>query len=362
MKFRFVSFGEIEDLPAHHPQLRNRSQLISSDLNKNPHIENDFPVFCYMHDDDKVLAHFSSFPDCVYYQKNKYNWAWCGNLYTDPEYRGKGIASALVKNQAALFHSKNLAWGGVFSTPAALRIYDRLGFSVLGYAPRYLLIKNVGPLIRHHIANSLVVRAAEHTYGIFLHSLRRIVHDEREFFGNYTVHIEELAIANSKYSLENIKYSERYHFDDSEAMARWKMQTRNIDQLYIVSSRRTGKPSCYLIIRSRRINKKALLERYKDIKLMTVMDYGRFDLDPAICDAIISGIMSVFFTSNADACELICSDENICRSARRHGMMRVGMGMSFAYSRPASWKLGSECGDMHQWHLTHYRGDAFAFE
>jgi hypothetical protein len=43
-------------------------------------------------------------------------------------------------------------------------------------------------------------------------------------------------------------------------------------------------------------------------------------------------------------------------------MMRVGAGMSFAYSVPADWKLGPQRGDIDQWHLTHYRGDAFGFE
>jgi GNAT superfamily N-acetyltransferase len=361
MKFRFVSFAETTALVTHHPQLRDHFQIIPSELEKNPHITDDFPILCYMLDGDNVASHFSSFPDRVYYKEREYKWAWCGNLFTNPEYRGKGIASALVKEQVSLFHSKNLAWGGVFSTPAALRIYERLGFSVLGYAPRYLMIKKVTPLLKYHFANSFVIGAAERAYGAVLNTARRILHDDPAFFREYAIDAEEIGAVTSKHDLENIKYSECYHFDDLEAMTCWKMRVRKIDQLHIAHSR-TGNKSFYLLVRCREIKEKALLGRYKGFKLMTVMDYGRFDLGPSISDAIISGIMVLFFASDADACELVSSDTNICKSARRHGMMRVGMGMSFAYSLPADWQFGSECGDMHQWHLTHYRGDAFGFE
>jgi len=362
MQFRYVSYADTKELAAQHAHLQGYFQFIPSDLERNRHVTNDFPIFCYMLDGNKVAAYFSSFPDRLYCEDREYNWAWCGNLFTNPEYRGQGIASALVKEQVSLFHSKSLAWGGVFSTPTALRIYERLGFSVLGYAPRYLLIRKVGPLLRHHFANMFVIRTAELAYGAFLYTARRMLHDDRAFFREYTIEAEETGTTNSKHGLENIKYSELYHFDDSEAMTCWKMGARKIDQLYVARSRRTGRKAFYLVVRCREIKKKALFGRYRGFNLMTVMDYGRFDLEPSISDAIISGVMALFFASGADACEIVSSDQNICRSAWRHGMIRVGMGMSFAYSLPADWKIGSECADMHQWHLTHYRGDAFGFE
>jgi len=362
MKFRFVSFSDTKALATKHPQLRGHFHLLPSDLERNPHITDDFPVFCYMLDGDQIASHFSSFPDRVYYQDREYNWAWCGNLFTNPAYRGKGIASALVKEQASLFHSKNLAWGGVFSTPEALRIYERLGFSVPGYASRYLTIKNLSPFLKHHFANSFMIRTAESAYGAFLGAARRILHDDRSFFNDYTIDAQEIGVTISKSELENIKYSQCYHFDDSEVMTHWKMRARNIDRLQIARSRRTGENSFYLLVRCREINNKALLGRYKGFKLMTAMDYGRFDLNPSISDAIVSGIMALFFASDADACEVVSSDKNICRSARRRGMMRIGKGMSFAYCLPSDWDFGARSADISQWHLTHYRGDAFAFE
>jgi GNAT superfamily N-acetyltransferase len=357
MQFRYVSFAETKLLSAQHPQLRNYSHLIPSDLENNPYITDDFPVFCYMLDGDRVASYFASFPDRVYFQEREYKWAWCGNLFTDPDYRGKGIASTLVKNQVSLFHSKDLAWGGVFSTPAALQIYERLGFSVLGYAPRCLIIKKISPLLKHHLKKSFVIDAAERAYGVLLYLARQILHDDRAFFREYAFNA-----ANSEHDLENIKYSEYYHFDDSEHMTSWKMQARKIDQRYIACSNHTGNKSFYLLIRRREINEKALLGRYKGFKLMTLMDYGRFDLNPSISDAIISGVISLFFASDADVCEIISSDESIWRSARRRGMMRVGAGMSFAYFLPANWDFGLDHADLRKWHLTHYRGDAFKFE
>jgi GNAT superfamily N-acetyltransferase len=361
MKFRYVSFDETKALVAHHPQLRDHSYLIPHALEKNPHITGDFPVLCYMLDGENIASHFSSFPDRVYYQEQEYKWAWCGNLFTNPEYRGKGVASALVKEQVNLFHTKNLAWGGVFSTPEALRIYERLKFSVLGYAPRYLMVKKISPLLIHHLQNSIAIGAAERTYGALLYLARKVLHDDKAFSRKFNLVVDKIESANSMHSLSDIKYPERYHFDDSEAMTTWKMEARKIDQLYVARSNDTRKKSFYVLARCREIKKKALLGRYKGFKLMTMMDYGRFDLDPAISDAIVSSVISLFFSSNADACEIITSDENMCRAARRRGMMRVGMGMSFAYSLPSDWDFGLH-EDTRQWHLTHYRGDAFGFE
>jgi GNAT superfamily N-acetyltransferase len=375
MQFRYVSYADTRELLSRHSHLRahvpfvpsdvemnhfSTNDFVPADLEKNRHITNDFPVFCYMLDGDKVSAHFSSFPDRLYSGNSEYRWAWCGHLFTNPEYRGKGIASALVREQVSLFHSKNLAWGGVFSTPTAIRIYERLGFSVLGYVPRYFMIKNVSPVVRHHFANSFFIRTLERTYETCFQIARRMLYDQRAFFRDYTIDVEEVEALNAEHC--NIKYSERYHFDDSEAMVCWKMGARKIDQLYIVRSRRTGNKVLYLLVRRREIKKRPLLGKYTGLNLMSVMDYGCFDLEASISDAIISSTMALFFASESDACEIISSDPNVCRSARRHGMMRIGMGMSFAYCVPSNWKLGSGSADLHQWHLTHYRGDGFGFE
>jgi hypothetical protein len=224
------------------------------------------------------------------------------------------------------------------------------------------MIKTVRPLLKHHLANSFLTSAAEHAYGAFIHTARRMLLDDRAFFRAYDVDAVEPGTTDLNHALDQLKYSQSYHFDDSGAMMRWKIAARKIDQLHIARSKHTGNKAFYLLIRCREINERALLGRYKGVKLMTVMDYGRFDLDPSIPEGIISGLMALFFASDADICEIVSSDENICRCARRHGMMRVGAGMSFAYSVPADWKLGPQRGDIDQWHLTHYRGDAFGFE
>jgi GNAT superfamily N-acetyltransferase len=364
MKFRFVTFAETRDLAATHPQLQSHLQSVPSrsDLEQHPHITEGFPVFCYMLDGDKIVSHFWSFPDRLFCREGEFKWAWCGNLFTDPDYRGKGVASALVKEQVSLFHSQDLAWGGVFSTPTALRIYQRLGFSVLGHAPRYVMVKNVGPLLRHHIANSLINSLADRAYGALVRGARKLLHDHDAFHRKYMIDAETIETNNPARDPDSAKYPHQYHFDDSGAMLYWKMRARNIDRLYIARDRHAASKAFYLITRCREIKNKAIFGRYKGIKLLSVMDYGRFDLNPSVSDAIVSGLMTLFFSSDADACELISSDADICRFAGRRGMMPLGAGMSYAYCLPATWRLGSESRDIHQWHLSSYRGDAFSFE
>lgn len=52
--------------------------------------------------------------------------------FTDPAYRGKGLATLLVKNMVRVLHERNIAWAGVFSNSVAIRIYEKLGFAFPG--------------------------------------------------------------------------------------------------------------------------------------------------------------------------------------------------------------------------------------
>ena len=91
------------------------------------------------------------------------------------------------------------------------------------------------------------------------------------------------------------------------------------------------------------------------------MDYTVVDSRAETLDALLQAVMSVFESTDAEVLEIITSSQELERAARRYALFKVGKGMSFKYSVPASWGLDRDAADIGNWDLTHYCGDAFSF-
>jgi len=362
LDFRYVLFKDVEKLNELHPLVHDQDDRFEY-LRYCPDIHDEFPCYFYLTDEKrtKIISSIGCIPDTLSFNDKRYQWAWSESLFTDSEYRGKGLATELITKQVRVLHGKGYAWGGVFSTDNAIRIYQRLGFVVPGYASRYLLIRNPQPFLRKYIGNHKLLGAINWVFRgaskLPFAFLRYLIEQKKDFV------IEETDYDDG--NLMNL-FDRRINrnnmcFNNSIEKIRWKMRRRNVDKLYIVSNKFSYVPLFYLVVRDR-IIKNEIAGGYKDFNLMTLMDYGYFSSDNKLNGFLISAVVLLFLQSKGDILEVISSSPEIAYYARRYGMFRVGKGMSFKFCAPNNWELSSMCHEISDWHLTHYCGDAYSFE
>ena len=361
MKFDFVKFGEIPDLAQSHPLIFEK---FGSDqgklLSDNPYIDDEFPYLFYMHEDNKLACYFYSFPDRMKCDDQIFPWAWNGDLFTDPDFRGQGLATKLVSQQVAVQHELGYGWGGVFSTEAAIRLYQKLNFSLPGYAERYLYLRSLTPLLREHVKSRGLVAVANGLY----QAGRFVIEPVLKSTGSkITVTAMEVPTCHRDRhtSLPVTNHDTKFHFDHGVDMLRWKLRADKTNRLYLLKDQATDENLCYIVLRSRNITK-PIAGRYKNFEMMSLMDFGLFVDDDRPYDAIISATFNLFENSTAELLDIVSSNQKLNLRARRRGMRSVGKGMSYKFSAPDSWNLPPETMSASNWQLTHFTGDAFGFE
>lgn len=361
MKFRFVQFGEIAELDKRHPIIfENFGQARGRKLGDNPYIDDEFPYLFYLHEGKRLTCYFYSFPDRLYYQDKTFAWAWNGDLFTEPEFRGKGLATDLVAQQVAVQHARGLGWGGVFATEAAIRVYQKLNFSLPGYADRYLYLRSLTPMLREHLGSKTLVSATDGLYQVG----RFLVEPILRLAGPKAGAIAEEADPASedcRNALAQLYYPEMFHFDGGADMLLWKLAARGGNRFYLLKDRATQERLSYLVVRSRKLIE-PMAGRYRDFELMTLMDYGLFVHDDRPYDAIITVLFDLFHQSTADVLDIVSSSPELGRRARRRGMWRFGKGMSYKFCVPPAWTLTDDRLTIRNWRLSHFSGDAFTFE
>lgn len=80
-------------------------------------------------DGEKMVGFFRALSDGV-------SDAYLLDLIVDPQYRGRGIASALVKSVLDYLKAEKIEWIVCVSTPAAEGVYKKFGASIMaGHVP-----------------------------------------------------------------------------------------------------------------------------------------------------------------------------------------------------------------------------------
>ena len=365
-KFKFIEFKELDILKRERPDLyRNASSQL---LLSCPDVFEDFPCYFYLLDNEEnIVCSVKTFPDTLVTSNKTYPWAWFGALLTDESYRGKGLATMLIRECKNILHKKGIAWGGVFSTDIAIRIYRKLGVTIPGYANRYLYLKSARPFLIAHVRsiflssflNVLYMGTTRFLYKAFFSKPWIRKRNCRKLI--FTEFIENDDIAYQK----KINHSTIFHFNDSLDKLIWKirgcnLKTGNICKLYIAKDLKTNDIVGYFVVRNK-IQKEPVALKYKDFTIMTLMDYGLFINDDTIYSSIIEKLFDLFWESSTEVLEVISNSEALCAVLRRKGMLRVGKGMSFKFSLPKNWNIGDDCKKLENWHLTHFCGDGFSF-
>lgn len=361
--FGFITFGELEDLQKSRTLRDSRAQEVDwssfyERLRGCPDIHDSFPCIFYIEVDNTVACRFFAVPDRLFVDDRVYQWAWAGALYTEEAYRGKGLATRLVRGMEKALHQRNIGWGGVFSNDIALAIYRKHGFTIPGFAPRYLMMKTIRPLLEYHLGKGKFVKVLDGFYRMpaKVFSLVPAMRANRECIVE-TVDADGLSALLQSTRLHHAK---RYHFDSSAERLKWKIGKRNNMSICTVREKKEGRLIGYFITKTRPVTE-PFGGKYKDFKLMTMMDYGVCSDRADGLDILVSQAVGFFMKSDAEVFELITSAGSEKRIEWSTGLVKVGRGMSFKYSIPSTWNFEEDSKYLRSWELNHFTADAFAF-
>ena len=358
---RHVLFSERHNLAELHPELLSQyPKFVSPYLDDATAYSDDFPYAFYAISDGIIASYLNSFPDTLHWQQRQYKWAWNANLFTDRAFRGRGLAQKIIEHQLELFAQQDLVWGGTFSSDPALRLYKKLGFNVVGAAPRMCLLRNPRAFLSHDLDSAPLIGFLSAAYRLAYGSAKLVISRQRSFKRNYSIEqitVEELAALEDEYPLQ---YGKCAHWNDNSGLLRAKMNVRNKDQIALVRDR-SGRPMLFFLWRVRDTQERPIKEKYSGVKMFSVMDFGYLRAStPA--KVLVQAAIALFDAAAADLLEIVAAPPGLQSASRRQGFVPLGSGMSFTFKAPAGHDLAKLDTRIADWHLTHYSGDGYSFE
>lgn len=364
-QFHAVSLSDVEEARANSSIDKLMiSRSVAASYLTLPGACPEFPIFFYADVDGCAASYMRTIPDVITVNGTTRAWAWTGDNYTEPRFRNRGLSTALQRWATSYLHDMDNGRGSVFSTDVTLHTFEKLGFTLVGYAPRYLLLRTPQPYlaakIRNPVLRLLVSSVAASAMTAAMAGLRRLNSIRMQHS-----HHEEITWNDRRWEelLEASASSIDVHFDMSAATLQTKLslaQRAGSCRLWLISDRRSNRNLAYLITRER-FQVEPLAEIFRDFRLMTAMDFGYVANDSSAADAVASHLIEIFLESDCEVLELISTNLLLNRAVTRRGMLRVGRGMSFNYSVPESWNWPAELTRIDSWPISNFSGDAFTY-
>jgi len=360
MDFRVVLRGERNALAEHHPALvADRPDLLEPALGENPEQGgDDFPYLFYSLEGGRVAGHLMAFPDTLFVAGKPLPWAWNLGLFTESEYRRRGIARQLVKLQIQEFGRRGIIRGSTFSAPTTLHIFSKLGFSMPGYATRLCLIRNVRPFLRAHVTNRIALAAGSAAANTLLASHRRLRH-----LSEQNAQVIVTVVEGERFATlvdNSLIRTERYFWGRD---SRWFLaRCSPIDSFHEIRRPGDTEPCAVMIVRDRLVRERQLSDKYSNFRMLSVMEFCALDGGDDVPELIVAATLEIFSRSNADIAEIVTSETAIQRSAYRQGFRALGTGMSFSFIAPAGNIMHDTQTRLEEWHLSHFCGDGYGFE
>lgn len=364
--FRYIEFKDLDNLQNIHPRMHKELKSSSWDVVKQcPEIADYFPCCFYMKNPGgEVACWVMSLPDVLWANGQEYPWAWMSGLLTKPVYRGRGLATILTEETKKVLHEMGIAWGGVFSTDVALHIYEKLKFSLPGFASRYLLLKSIRPFLDPHLKFERLIRFLDMFYRPTARLIFRLLDRRRRLNDLDIALIDVEKIDRAEIFWPKVSCGHKFYFNDSPARLAWKI--RGIRRkpgtdwrVYLIKRIGERNPVCYFIAREK-CEEKPMAQKYKNFQLMTVMDFGFFEKCDQVYSLLLDAILNVFWTSDAEVLEVITNSESFESILKHRGLLKVGRGMSFTFAAPKEWNIDGRWSNIRTWHLTHFCGDGFS--
>ena len=354
MECRIVRYDEYQNIANKHPELASqRPDLTTPAFLTNPvQSDGDFPYLFYFLQDGNIVGSRRAIPDRLYHGSDSYAFAWCFDTYVNRNFHGKGIGTKLVAVQSEQLSREGYISGAAFSAPAMMRIYEKLGYNVLGFVPKYALLRNTKPFlaakIRSDVATSIVASFAN----TVLKTWSALSFPDPA--NDITVEVADTrAIEFKSTELERASML-RWDCDPSWVVAR----LQESDHIYVVRKKLTGRPSAALVARLR---DQSSGNGAMAVKRLTIMHFIANDDDAEALEYIAAAARVLLRRTKADVVDIITSSPELERALRKHGFRRRGDGMTYVFKVPPNIKL-CNADTQANWHLTHFCSDGFTFE
>ncbi len=360
--FQCITFERIGEIKRLHPlvydyysdHLSNRIDHLAD----CPDIMQSFPFVHYLTIENRIVSTCLAIPDKVSAYGNTYPWAWAGALMTDPNYRGMGLATRLITEMAAVLNGRGIAWGGVFSTQRALRIYKKLNFIIPGVANRYLFAKTAVPLTSLFYKENLCVSLFDNIYRGFAKFFMSLVYKRKAAEMIEVVEHGPGGYTNAFVRRDGMAETASFYFNSSSAKMNWKVSSTHNNVVHLIKDKAHNRVVGHIIV-NEHTNTRRIRNMCPTFTVMTIMDYCMYD-DADDYHTLMTAVFTLFRKSKSDVLEIISSSHGLNRFLARKGMLLMG-GMSFTFKVPEEWRWDNECTKLNNWRLTHFDGDAYSF-
>lgn len=354
MNYRYATIGELDRMESLHPELAaTEPELAKPVFPKNPVLsKKTFPFIFYVLDGKNIVGSRRAIPDKAVINGEEFDWAWCFDTYVSKSHHGKGIGSKLVSMQVEKFKQLNTISGAAFSAPAMMRIYEKLGYTILKNSPRMTLVRNAKPFLAKKIpfepALSIAGKAGSMVFAV------------EQFFRNTTK-------AHSRFQLKPIgrkpfeqvfdalqETSIVNHWDRS---ASWVLaRLRKGDEIVSVLDNQTNTSQALLVLRERTSQQNEGAEARR----LSVVYFLATRSNRLVAQAIAASLAQLLEEKKLDVADIITSCPIIIDECKRKSYRPRGVGMTFAFKAPPHINIHSYT-NIEQWHLTHFCSDGFRF-
>ena len=365
--YRHVLYGQLENLESTHPRLfalgpsdEHYPRSMAS-LRTCPDIYEGFPCFFYLCRGDRIAASIAALPDTGTIEGQTYPWAWMGALYTSVDSRGRGIGYRLIANVVRTMDEYGITMGGSFANAISIRIGAALGFTLVGKAPRLLLLKSARPFLSPHLTNRFLLSVVDFPYRTVVSGLNLLSR-----VGNHRVSglevrsLDDLKEAVDRHGAAAHRRDYACHFNESWDKFLWKLSYCKGAEVFQIAERSSGTMMARFVTKSRTVSG-AFAEKYTGFRLMTLMDFMVYGETDAGYDALADAIAVRFWESDADVLESVAASPALNARLKRKFMVHGGKGVDLIHRPPSGVTLPAAANVVTNWHFTHFSADAFSF-
>lgn len=353
MECRLIRFGEAGEAENRHSELfAHDPELASPPFPSNPVASDpDFPFLFYCVENGTVLGSRRAIPDIVYREGASYPIAWCYDTIVSPAARGKGIGTRLVSLQVDEFERRNELSAAAFSAAAMMRIYEKLGYRVLGFVPRYALIRDTAPFLRKKLANPALARLAAIPANLAL-SARYASTGLQSFDESQLTTIDDQGWRRLWSEIPTVRNT--YNWDEGADWSAARIQRQ--DSRYIVRSARDDRVLALFVLRHRA----PPCDGTTSSEARLTMVHYKYDGSPEGARTLAKALAALLYRTKASVADIVTSDPCLQSQLKRFGYSRRDDGMTFVFKEPSGFSLPA-ARDQADWKLTHFCSDGFLF-
>lgn len=353
MECRVVRYGEKDRVDELHRELVAFDRSLGEPKFPGNPVPSDprFPFLFYYIEGGEILGTRRAIPDLVCRGSHSFPLAWGFDTVVQPAARGKGIGTKLVAAQVAEFDKRDEICAAAFSAAPMMRIYRKMGFTVLGFVPRHALVRKSVSFLTSKLGSAGLARIASVPVDLAL-SARLRMRKARNLDGLAVRTVE--AGQWQELWQEISEPGDAYRWDDRAAWVAGRIQRG--DTCYAVRSSDGNRLIALFVLRDRQGEPG---EAHPVTSRMTMMHY-KYDGSGEGASALARALASRLYEDRKSVADIITSDPRLQSHLAKAGFARREEGMTFVFRAPPGMAL-PDAERQSDWKLTHFCSDGFLF-